>query len=54
MDIAVIFSSMTVTNKSGNVSGVTKGSVVIYPKLSSPIRFGCGIVWANQEQDKNC
>ena len=54
MDIAVIFSSMTVTNKSGNVSGVTKGSVVIYPKLSSPIRFGCGIVWANQEWGKNC
>ena len=45
MDIAVIFSSMTVTNKSGSVSGVTKGSVVIYPKLSSPIRFGCGILW---------
>jgi len=44
MDIAVIFSSMTVNNKSGSVSGVTKGSVVIYPKLSSPIRFGRGIL----------
>jgi hypothetical protein len=45
MDIAVIFPSMTLTNKSGKVSSVTKGSVVIYPKLSSPIRFGCGILW---------
>jgi len=45
MDIAVIFPSMTLTNKSGNVSSLTKGSVVIYPKLSSPIRFGCGILW---------
>ena len=44
MDIAVIFPSMTTTNNSGNVSGVTKGSVVIYPKLSSPIRFGRGIL----------
>ena len=45
MDIAVIFPSMTLTNKSGNVSSVTKGSVVIYPNLSSPIRFCCGILW---------
>jgi hypothetical protein len=45
MDIAVIFPSMTLTNKSGNVSSVTKGSVVIYPKSSSTIRFGCGILW---------
>ena len=45
MDIAVIFPSMTLTNKSGNVSSVTKGSVVIYPKLLSPIGFGCGILW---------
>jgi hypothetical protein len=45
MDIAVIFPLMTLTNKSGNVSSVTKGSVVIYPNLSSPIRFCCGILW---------
>ena len=44
MDISVIFPSMTVTHKSGDVSGVTKGSVVIYPKLSSPIRYLAALI----------